>query len=397
MLPHDQLESALTYYYNSAHQLVFALPDTAYVYKVAPGPMIAGDRVTPNAWNYQVDKERGWGDGACDDFLSNGNFAGGLSGCAGSSSHLLPLGGWRRSEAYNKALDKLNDEIRGNLDLAVSVAEGISVGRGLVKGVADGVQLVRNLRRGGVSVEYLQGWLRQWTRDPTFRPRETARDTLRNAANGWLQFQYGWKPMMKDIFDSMDEYIRIILNRMKRCRSRATVEDRSIDNYTGQIWSQNGFKCTRAISTASRCEIGVSLSFPDFDLYRWTSLDPVTLVWELIPYSFVVDWFWNIGNYARNFETALLYGSRFHGGYVSESWLSDCEAYCPKQRVSTSFGWRDITGPLSAWRTRRRFERYVLTDYPYPRLPPLRRKGLGDLQTMSAISLAIQVLDRNSR
>jgi hypothetical protein len=140
----------------------------------------------------------------------------------------------------------------------------------------------------------------------------------------------------------------------------------------------------------------------EIGLSQWSSLNPVSLAWEVIPYSFVVDWLIDVGSFLRNWETALLFGVRFKDGYVST-----LEAYKGKETAQNNangmlYGvpngyprsWWPAGEEPKAFRRYVNFNRTVLASWPYPRQPTFH-VGLGSQRLFSAASLIRQLLDRN--
>jgi hypothetical protein len=123
----------------------------------------------------------------------------------------------------------------------------------------------------------------------------------------------------------------------------------------------------------------------------------VSLGWELIPYSFVVDWFIDVGSYLRNLETALLFGTIFKSGFVSELYAVDLvDDYLPSFLINTkqtdTATWWLLTKATSR-RRYREFYRTKLTSYPFPRKPTFK-VDLGSQRLLSAASLLRQILSK---
>jgi hypothetical protein len=121
-------------------------------------------------------------------------------------------------------------------------------------------------------------------------------------------------------------------------------------------------------------------------------MNPLSITWELIPYSFVVDWFVDIGSYLRNFETGLLYNSIFLSGYKSELYRYGAELTCGfAQHVSGDMKY--IARDLNAMTRRVEFSRTVLGTYPLPNRPSIKA-DLGSSQLLSAAALLRQFLSK---
>ena len=98
------------------------------------------------------------------------------------------------------------------------------------------------------------------------------------------------------------------------------------DLYTDIMYNQNfggtyhNINRTTNVSYAYRVYIVLMVS--DADKARmvstYTSMNPASIKWELVPYSFVVDWFYDIGSYLRGCETSTIYSSVFKAGWTSE-------------------------------------------------------------------------------
>jgi len=252
-----------------------------------------------------------------------------------------------RTSAYNAALEKLNAKVRGGLDLGVTFAEAGATWRM--------IKALREFRR--FSLRRLGG----------MRPFGGGSKDL---ANGLLQLKYGWIPLLSDIFGVADELVRTSITGNIRYRARSTFEGLSQTNYTNlQVWGVYP-PVSRYGRLKQSCTLGVVLKIPSntIDIARWTSLNPVSLGWELVPYSFVVDWFYDVGSYLRNLETAWLYNSQFVTGYKSELYAFDGVFSTDPWWTYTAGGMRYTVAAKAALR-RRQFARTVLTSYPLPARP----------------------------
>lgn len=111
-------------------------------------------------------------------------------------------------------------------------------------------------------------------------------------AQTWLAMQYAWKPLLQDIHEAM-EWIasKTSLPREVKvvCRKRQAptmVNDATTGSSYSflvqhTVWGEIRVTLVESISTAR--SLGL--------------LNPTAVAWELVPFSFVVDWFIPIGNY----------------------------------------------------------------------------------------------------
>jgi hypothetical protein len=233
------------------------------------------------------------------------------------SCTLPPLPPWdEQNNVYNGALNKLSKKVRGSLDLSIALFESKTTAK-MLKATAQLLKLAKGRR-----------------------PYSGYGGT-KDIANGYLQYKYGWKPLIEDIFSSANESINQCVNFI----SKVKVKDKlplsgnlSSVSYPAVATCPN-VPFVRTItggwgnSAFQRCQIGVCLGVPEtvHNVSRWTSLNPITWTWELLPYSFVVDWVYDIGSYLNNLETGLLYNCLFKHGYITHTYrfmaIDECESF----------------------------------------------------------------------
>ncbi len=143
-----------------------------------------------------------------------------------------------------------------------------------------------------------------------------------------------------------------------------------------------------------RCEHAVVLDLdPDFytDFASLASMNPVSIAWELIPYSFVIDWVIDIGGYLRSLESALIYSRFFKSGYTTETTRRMVNAYYQgSERIGNNI--YTLTGNGFSKGSKKR--RAVLSALPFPHLPVVNC-DLGWRRVASAGALAWQASRRN--
>jgi len=379
--------------YPSWRQVETTVYEDWRVRTVVPGPMIHSSRdvngrlqLTDHQWNYEISEVRGWkGSGRSwnPDFTETiwTEHSGALQGA------VPPLPPLELQDLYNRALSKLNERARGSLDLSISLFEGGQTAK-MISSVAKVLNHARHWRN----------WVKAKRRSPK-NLREWVRDGSAGAANGWLQWQYGWSPLLDDVFKVLDERQRLVFSQVEKIKGRAGF-NRSVNGTKVSIEpisSNNDVTdCECDGINKQSVTICVYLSTKDgLDPSRWTSLNPVSIAWELTPYSFVADWFFDVGSYLRNLETGLLYNSRFKGGYVSQLAVRkvNFDAVSKASRDP-----REINGRVNcllrnaeAWRYHTTFRRDLLSSYPMPHRPSFRA-DLGARRLLSAASLLRQVL-----
>jgi hypothetical protein len=343
------------------------LDGLAFIESVSGGSIIKGDRKSPQPWNYgYTNWELLTGSLSCTQYPSgvfpttirrSGPF---YSSFAADPLYAIGSLGYS-SNVYNSALSSLNEAVRGTLDLSIDAFQMKQTAT-LFRFVTQAEKLARSMRKIDL------------------------RSVSKEAANAWLLVTYGWKPLLGSIYGVADTILRNNLASVQKLNNR---ERDSLTTVTKGEFSLGHYGCVcPSILTVKRtygCQIGISVLPSDNDLARWTSLNPASIGWELLPFSFVADWFLDVGSYLRNLETAFAYRNVFHSGYVSEfekteaTFIVNGSGFSPDRSATYT---ADLKGTLETMQ----FRRKVLSSYPFPRLPRFEAK-LGSSRLLSAAAL----------
>jgi hypothetical protein len=126
----------------------------------------------------------------------------------------------------------------------------------------------------------------------------------------WLELQYGWMPLLSDTYEAAKAFEAISKGpRTARFRSSKVTKSMEAFYATGDdSWSRL-HKRTLQYSFELYEEMGFARQLG--------MLDPLSVAWELIPYSFVVDWFVPLGTYLDNLNQIPKLNGRWlvHSGY----------------------------------------------------------------------------------
>lgn len=183
-----------------------------------------------------------------------------------------------------QAQSRLTDKVRGHsFNLAVNAAQG----RQLVDMVTS------NLGKFGRSVLALKhGDFATAARALGARPR-VSKLRASDISGRWLELQYGWLPALSDTYEAAKAYEKITEKpRTSTVRSSAKITFKR-NAHIGSF--ANAFQtCVQRISYV--WEMYEDISTPR----SLGLLDPLSVAWEVLPYSFVVDWFVPIGSYLDN-------------------------------------------------------------------------------------------------
>jgi len=129
---------------------------------------------------------------------------------------------------------------------------------------------------------------------------QTARSLYEQAKNSWLTARYGWRPFLLSIEDIMEATVE---RKRKRITARASASGTSTesDTLSKSVMSHIGSICVREASHTYSVRAGILASVEsDANYTAGIRLrDIPSAAWELIPYSFVADWFFNIGDFVE--------------------------------------------------------------------------------------------------
>jgi len=154
--------------------------------------------------------------------------------------------------------------------------------------------------------------LRKLTNDyfSTLRKRRKEATSLKRAkavlADSWLEYSFGWKPLLNDISEGINAYERIRDNSFVRRTFSATgeVEGEYVQSWTPDAAGQVFLKSRRITKTTLqvRYKVGTSRDLTGqqstegmANLLGVGWRDFVPTIWELTPWSFLIDYFANVG------------------------------------------------------------------------------------------------------
>lgn len=225
-----------------------------------------------------------------------------------SASYVQTAGLWSSYDALlanNAAYEQLVGKIHDKASLLVTLAERREAADMLVSRLVSLAATIRHARKGNVTkaVRALFG------NDPKGKPLKSD-----SVSGTHLEIQYGWGPTIADIHSILEvldsDYPSV---KVTGKGSSGGSTNRGGGDYN---WEFEGVRYYTCRKTAY-----VSVENPL--LYRLNQagvINPLTVAWELIPFSFVIDWFIPVGNW-------LAAQSEFVGLNVKgcESMLAICE------------------------------------------------------------------------
>lgn len=181
----------------------------------------------------------------------------------------------------------------------------------------------------------------------------------------WLGGSFGLRPLMNDAF-SIAEYIASTDLRTSVVRARqkgsnmATIQQ-------GTVWVGTGNGVARKQIIA---KMQTEQSWPS----HLGLLDPATIAWELVPWSFAIDWFTPIGG----FIAAQSFVMRAKGTFITTNTVKyRGTAVAKLGPIPGTPGWVGIESTGTGVYTSTHVTRTISTSLPGMRLPGLKSSLLG--------------------
>lgn len=220
--------------------------------------------------------------------------------------------------------------------------------------------------------------------------RDVARNlnlTPKTVHKTWLEYKYGWTPLLMEVKGAAEFFAQQSLGgRPPRFSVSAVTVDKTDKTEVGALEGWN--KMTRTITYTRKCRVKIEceVSNPTFNqLQQLGVTNPLLYAWEIIPYSFVFDWFVSVGDYLTGI-------SALHGITVRRSMQT-----WEKQLGWSRSGFQNPSGNIRAYESLitgnyRAYQRYAYSVDPSSYYPPLGN-GLSFQKLVTGLAL----LRSNSR
>lgn len=293
----------------------------------------------------------------------------------------------------SKMLEGLKDQ---SVNLGVVVGEGrqtIDLFTNTAKRLAGAA---RDLRRGDLigAASNFAGVPPSKAKGLTFS-RNLRKNGPSALSNGWLELQYGWKPLLSDIYGACEHLANQLYRppRFKLSKSKTKVANATVrsvgSHFSSDFDTIDSWETSHTIKYVIYYTQEESHSLSSLGL-----INPLSIAWELVPWSFVADWFLPIGNYLNNLDAT--HGLHFVKGCKTEFWkASKTRRYVGKSRTEgntlyeTHATLRETVNQVVCTRTR-------LTAFPSVPIPSFKNP-FSPYHIANASALVQQAFHGNSR
>lgn len=322
---------------------------------------VDGDHVTPNPFSWSWVKARPvYGESSYHPAHAARYDNSGLIEFYADDLHYIDPGS--DPNLYNRALDDFYEKLRGGVDISIDFAQAGQTHR-MFKAVDRVEQLTKGFTRKLKGATNLVSSL-------------------------YLEYTYGLAPLVQTVYDCA---LLMLYKSMRPIRvvgkAKNEIDTSKYLPFTTQF---NGTDPKGKFVTVKGFEgvkIYVWVTTNPLEAQNFTSMNPLSIGWELLPYSFVVDWFYDMGGYLRNWESAIASGGRFNHGCVST-----LKHYVREANVLAVYPDGNASGYGFCYE--KSFVRTKLLAMPVPQ-PPQFYADLGSKRLLNAAALLGSLLGRN--
>lgn len=201
-------------------------------------------------------------------------------------ANTVPFGDVNWTPVLNRSYEQLRAKVYDKVGLGVDLAE-YKQSAATIVGTATTLRRAYQAVRAGRFGDAAQS-LRM-----KYFPKGVS--PAKSAGNNWLEFHFGWEPLYKDIHEALEVINSPVKHyAYERSRVRDPFTWRQVADLGSVIRtsSANGY-----LSCQQGLRVKMTAPGSGHTLDQWGISNPLAIAWELVPYSFVVDWFVNVGNF----------------------------------------------------------------------------------------------------
>lgn len=223
-----------------------------------------------------------------------------LSGLSDATTINLNVSANRLNRLHTECLAKLGD---GKINIGIATAEVRKTASSLAKVAGEGIRFLRAIKTA--NVKGLKRYIKNLDESKV----------QKKLADRWLEYNYAFKPLAADIAAAVDIHNNGIIDN--------NLNSKSIQATRG---TQYDLRTLTGVGTTARLEenatirmqvkIRASINNAEINAMKVLGLtNPNLIRWELVPFSFVLDWLVPVGTFLQALNAPM--GITFESGYTS--------------------------------------------------------------------------------
>lgn len=186
----------------------------------------------------------------------------------------------------------------------------------------------------------------------------------RNYPDQWLALQYGWKPLLSDVYGAAEA-----LNGRRPGDWRVTVKavKKRTDVGTFSITTTGASTTTLVVERSVMCRLdALPANANKIALSSLGVTNPLSVAWELVPFSFLVDWAFPLGSYLESLDALLGYTDAYSSSslFTRSNWTVE-----PRDDSNSNYVY---TNSFTASKEVVFLDRVALQGVPIPTFPRIK-------------------------
>lgn len=300
-------------------------------------------------------------------------------------NNILGTPDWAR--VHDRCQEKIYEKLRAQNNLIVDALEGGQTIR-MVRNVLRVKTLFRTFVKDVVTQKNFRSIRHR-------RPETQNQKRLDYVTGKWLEYRYGWLPLVKSTYEVLETLNGALKDRSVPFTARSGYNDTKNVMNNLPLGGNQVHRETLMAQGSVRQQTVYTFKLPmNLQAYDFTSLSPLGIAWELLPLSFVADWFFTVGKTLSLWENYVLFARHFQHGYVTRGYRQQTQRYYERTQVSTS---RAVYVKAYATRVDTHKERSVLKSLPMPQQGVRVKVRLNAEKLLDAASLLQVFIGRKSR
>lgn len=264
-------------------------------------------------------------------WVPNGNtsfYEGIYSGGFGNRAYLMPV-----TSRYSNAWAAINNSILGKMKIeTVNLGNALAERHQLFSMITENARKIAasisSLKKGNITraLQHLAGSnqdvsLRVSRRLKRQYQKQYKVDKMRATANAWLQLQYGWLPLLSDLYGAQEALADELYKARPPVYTASSYKELHEDRTDSPV---NDFITHYHTTVRLSASVRYTVDNAGYkSLANFGLTNPLEIAWEMLPWSFVVDWFLPVGKAIKNLDATI--GCVFVDGFTNNKSFSTIE------------------------------------------------------------------------